>query len=334
MLNQEAMKKTESALVVKSNRLIEASYRLDIVEQRLILMAIHEARETGLGITSNNFLSIRADEYAMTFGLDPKITYSQLKNAAKTLFHRYVVLHDIHPETGRNRTIEARWVSSVAYVEGSGLVQLKFGDDVVPYITRLEEKFTSYKIKSISKMTSTYAIRLYELLMQWKNSGVREIDLEKFKQILQVEGQYPALKDFKNRVLDLAITQINQFSDLDVSYENIKLGRKVTGFMFFFGEKPPKKAEKPTKKPKATVKPETATPKPKDPPAQTRPKASAPMISFSGLEKALFQGLKKKCPGLTEQYILDLAKHDGVEAFSVLQTMDKAFLGVDCFELE
>lgn len=58
------------------------------------------------------------------------------------------------------------------------------------------------------------------------------------------------------------------------------------------------------------------------------------MVGFSGLEKALFQGLKKKCPSLTERYIIDLAKHDQVEPFEVLQTMDKAFSGVDCFELD
>ena len=328
------MSHSKNGLIVKSNRLVEASYRLDLSEQRLILLAINQARDLGVSITADSFLTIRASNYAKIFGTDMPTAYKQLSGAVKTLYQRSVRLHDIHPESGKARVIDVRWVSSVAYVEGAGLVQIKFTNDIVPLITVLESEFTSYKIKSVAQMTSTYAIRLYELLMQWKNSGVREIDLEKFKQILQVEGQYPALKDFKNRVLDLAITQINQFSDLDVSYENIKLGRKVTGFMFFFGEKPPKKAEKPIKKPKATIKPEAATPKPKDPPAQTRPKASAPMIGFSGLEKALFQGLKKKCPSLTEQYILDLAKHDGVEAFSVLQTMDKAFLGVDCFELE
>ena len=44
--------KTE--LVVKDNALINASYNLDLVEQRLILLAIVEARESGKGINAND----------------------------------------------------------------------------------------------------------------------------------------------------------------------------------------------------------------------------------------------------------------------------------------
>jgi hypothetical protein len=61
------MKKQENALVVKSNRLIEASYKLDIAEQRLILMAIDCARESGKGITADSLLTVWADEYAAMF---------------------------------------------------------------------------------------------------------------------------------------------------------------------------------------------------------------------------------------------------------------------------
>ena len=232
-------------LIVKSNRLVEASYRLDLAEQRLVLLAIESARSSGVTITTEHFLTVHADEYARTFGLDMKNAYHQLREAATGLYQRSVRIHDIDQQTAKPCVIDTRWMSTVKYVEGAGLVRFQFSGFVIPYITRLEEKFTSYHLKSISQMTSTYAIRLYELLMQWKKSGVREIDLQGFKQILQIEGQYPVLKDFKKYVLDLAITQINQFSDLDVSYENIKLGRKVTGFMFFFGEKPPKNQKQP-----------------------------------------------------------------------------------------
>ena len=68
----QSMKNSKNALVVKSNRLIEASYRLDVAEQRLILMAIYAARETGFGIKPNSFLTIRVDEYASMFSLDAK----------------------------------------------------------------------------------------------------------------------------------------------------------------------------------------------------------------------------------------------------------------------
>lgn len=314
------MKKQENALVVKSNRLIEASYKLDIAEQRLILMAIDSARESGKGITADSLLTVRADEYAAMFDLNPKITYTQLKSAVETIYNRSVRLHDKHPETGEDRVWDVRWVSAVAYVAGSGLVQIQFGAAIVPYITRLEGEFTSYKIKSVAQMTSTYGIRLYELLMQWGDVGRREIKLDEFKRMLQVEGQYPALKDFKNRVLDLAVSQVNEFSDLDVRYENIKFGRKVTGFMFFFGTK---KEPEPTPIPKATPK------KAKAPAPQKQPNIAA----FAGLEAYAFKALVRDFDFMTEDYVRQMMGKFGLDATATIKQL-REDMSPDNFVLE
>jgi plasmid replication initiation protein len=314
------MKKQENALVVKSNRLIEASYKLDIAEQRLILMAIDSARESGKGITADSLLTVRADEYAAMFELDPKSTYKQLKTAVETIYQRSVRLHDQHPETGEDRVWDVRWVSAVAYVAGSGLVQIQFGAAIVPYITRLEGEFTSYKIKSVAQMTSTYGIRLYELLMQWGAVGKREIKLDEFKRMLQVEGQYPALKDFKNRVLDLAVSQVNEFSDLDVRYENVKVGRKVTGFVFFFGEKQePEPAPKPKTSPKKAKAPE--------PPKERN------IAAFAGLEGYAFKTLVRDFDFMTEDYVRQMMGKFGLDATATMNRL-REDMSPDNFALE
>lgn len=59
-----------SEFVVKDNVLIQASYTLDTVEQRLILLAITEARQTGRGITENSLLEIHASSYINTFNVE------------------------------------------------------------------------------------------------------------------------------------------------------------------------------------------------------------------------------------------------------------------------
>lgn len=223
-------------LVVKSNRLIEASYRLDLVEQRVILLAIVNARETGLGLNSDNFLPVTAKMYAERYGIDEKNAYRQIKEAARTLYERGFVLHDTDPETGLPRVIKTRWLSAASYIDGAGVIQLQFAGAVVPYIIRLEAEFTSYRLEKVANMTSAHAIRLYELLMQWGSAGRRKVSLEWFKQVLQVDG-YAAIKDFKKYVIDTAIGQINRHSDLTVAYEQVKTGRKVTHFVFRFDRK-------------------------------------------------------------------------------------------------
>lgn len=248
----------KNELVVKSNRLIEASYRLTLAEQRIILFSITEARRTQRGLNADDFLTIQAADYAEMFNVPVKQAYEQIKEAGRTLFRRYLVLYDIHPESGKDRMTELRWISKASYIDGAGAIQIRFEPDIIPYITRLEAEFTRYKLEKVARMSSAYAIRLYELLMQWGSVGQREIELEWLKKALMVDKDYKALCDFKKRVIDVALSQINEYSDLNASYSQRKTGRNVTHLIFTFS---PKEEPKPKK---------AKTRKPADPPDGSR----------------------------------------------------------------
>lgn len=226
-------------LVVKDNTLIQASYTLDTVEQRLILLAITEARETGNGITENSLLSIHASSYINTFHVEKNTAYEVLKTASKSLFDRYVTYHDINPLTKQNRSFHCRWVDKIGYEDHSGIVYMRFTQDIVPLITRLEENFTKYELQQISRLTSAYAIRLYELLIQWRSVGKTPIfDLTLFRGQLGVEkDQYKTMSNFKRFVLDFALAQVNEFTDITAQYEQYKTGRTITGLSFTFKSK-------------------------------------------------------------------------------------------------
>jgi plasmid replication initiation protein len=228
------MSKKTSQMIVKSNHLVEASYRLELSEQRAILMAIFLARENGLGITSDKFLTITAADYAAMFGIDINTAYEQLQSVGVSLYERTITLNDIHEPSNKPRKIQTRWVSAVSYVPDAALVQIQFSGVIVPYITKLEREFTSYKISMIAKMTSIYAIRLYELLIQWGGVGHRTVMIHDLKSTLAIDAGYAAIKDFKKRVVDPAVEQINKYTDIQVSYENVKDGRSICGLKFIF----------------------------------------------------------------------------------------------------
>ena len=223
-------------LVVKDNALIQASYTLGLAEQRLILLAILEARETGQGIDHNSLLRVHAHAYAEHFHIDKGNSYEVIKDASKGLFDRYVTYHDKNPKTGNDRSFHCRWVDKIGYEKATGMVYMRFTADVVPLITRLEEQFTSYELEQISQLGSGYAIRLYELLVQWRSVGKTPIfELEQFRQQLGVEEKkYSRMSDFKKYVLDFSVNQINEHTDITVKYEQHKQGRIITGFTFKF----------------------------------------------------------------------------------------------------
>jgi plasmid replication initiation protein len=233
-----------SKLIVKDNSLMQASYTLDMVEQRLILLAIAKARETGHGITENSLLEVHANSYINTFHVEKHTAYTVLKDASKSLFDRYVTYHDVNPKTGKDRSFHCRWVDKIGYEPNSGIVFLRFTQDIVPLITRLEENFTKYELQQVARLTSAYAIRLYELLIQWRSAGKTPIfDLQIFRQQLGVEvNQYKTMSNFKTYVLDFALKQVNEWTDITAQYEQHKTGRIISGFSFKFRQKKPKKS--------------------------------------------------------------------------------------------
>lgn len=236
-------------IIVKDNALINASYNLDLVEQRLILLAIIEARQTGKGINANDALEVHASSYINHFNVEKHTAYTVLKNAADDLFERRFSYQFIN-SNGNTEHVKSRWVSEIRYVENEALIKLIFAPSVVPLITRLEQHFTSYELKQVSQLSSRYAIRLYELLIAWRSTGqTPTFELSKFRNQLGIsDDEYKRMELFKRRVLDVAVSQVNELTDITVSYDQHKKGRTITGFSFSFKQK--KERQKSEPKPK------------------------------------------------------------------------------------
>ena len=224
-------------LVVKDNALINASYNLDLVEQRLILLAIIEARQSGKGINANDPLTIHAESYINQFSAHRNTAYEGLKSACKALFSRYFTYQE--PRGKAIANIQSRWVSQIAYIDEQAKVEIIFAPAIIPLITRLEKEFTKYDIQQVSGLSSGYAIRLYELLIAWRSTGKTPIiEINEFRKKLGVlDNEYKQMNNFKSRVLEPAITQINEKTDIKIKVEQHKTGRSITGFSFKFKQK-------------------------------------------------------------------------------------------------
>lgn len=229
----------KNELVVKDNALINASYNLEVTEQRLILLSIIRARETGEGITSESKLEIHASEYANRFNVTKEAAYYSLKSAVSNLFNRQFSYNQKYKNTNKIETVKSRWVSNISYVDDLAILRITFAPEVVPLITKLEKQFTSYQLKQVTQLTSKYAIRLYEILISWRELGKTPVLMMqdiRFRLGLQ-GGDYPRIDTFKKRVLEPAIKQINLYTDIEATYEQFKEGRTIVGLKFMFKEK-------------------------------------------------------------------------------------------------
>jgi plasmid replication initiation protein len=237
----------DTALIYKSNALVEASYRLSVYEQRIVLACIAQVRRDA-PLTDQQLYKVSAQQIADMTGTQLGTAYQNLKSASERLYRREVTLREAPNGKGRAKVRLTRWVQTVEYREAEGMVALRFGTDMVPYLSQLTEQFTRYALADVAHMDSAHAIRLYELLCQWRDAGEREVSIEWLRDAFQLDGKYPAIKDFKKRVLDIAVEQVNELSPMWVKWSQRKTGRRVSHLVFTFGEKP---SEKPVKAQKA-----------------------------------------------------------------------------------
>lgn len=222
-------------LVTKDNSLIGASYSLGVVEQRLIFLAIIEAREQKTLIEAGGLLRIYAQSYAKQFNVEKHTSYEAMKRAVEGLYEAGFAYSKIDERSGKIGHYKSRWVDKIGYIDDLGCVELVFASDVIPLITRLEARYTEYELKQVVGLQSEYAIRLYELIIQWRSVGkTSQISLVELREKLGLVDEYQRIEAFKRRVLDLAITQINEHTDITVEYEQHKQGRIIKGFTFKF----------------------------------------------------------------------------------------------------
>jgi plasmid replication initiation protein len=215
-------------VVVKANSLIEASYRLSIDEVRILALTIGTMDPK----SNQKIFDFTVADFVREF---PEISqdnaYKQIQGAIKRIYERSVKTED------KDRVTEFRWVSSRTYFKKEGRFRIAMTDEVMPYLTQLKGQFTQYQLKHIAYFNSVHSIRIYELITQYRKVGEREITVEKLKEWLQVEESYSRWNNFKARVLDPAISEINEKSDLFVEVEQIKRGRSIHALKFLISPK-------------------------------------------------------------------------------------------------
>ena len=230
----------DSRLVVKDNSLIDASFNLSLVEQRLMLLAIVEARELPK-LTPETPIEVKATAYREQYKTDKSEAYKQLADASKQLFNRQFSYIDRYADT--DAITVSRWVNEVTYVHDKGMVVMYLNRNVISMISRLYENFTQYYLEQVSDFKSKYSIRLYELLIKYKELGSsKKYTIDELRSLLGVENtEYKTMSLFKVNVLDKAVKEINTKTDIQIKYDQFKEGRAISHIIFKLSKKKEKK---------------------------------------------------------------------------------------------
>jgi plasmid replication initiation protein len=206
-------------IVVKDYKLINARYRLSTVQMKIILKVlslIHNKNDTEF------------ETYSLPLSFFEFLTNSKhhqrVKDECDNLLSKVLM---INTEDG---WLKIHWFSSFEYKRSLNIIEATIDPKLKPYLLQLKSKFKPYEIKYIMEMDSEYAIRIYELCKQYEHTFTRKrkFELQELHQLMQVPKTYTKrYPDFRVNVLDVAVKEINKFSDIKISYEAIKRGKPV-----------------------------------------------------------------------------------------------------------
>jgi len=218
--------------VSKSRFIVKESYALSLAEHRLILSCIAKIDRTK---DVPDEITITAEEFQRDWPELKTNVYSQMQVAVSALWERTIKI----AEPKYKKRVWLRWVQRATYDDGNATITLRFSDDIKPFLGNLHENFMQLRMNEIRGFKSSYTIRLFELLMQFKKKGFYIISVEDFKIAFGVDEikSYSNFAQLNQKILKIAIKEINAKSSWEVGLDLKKRGRTVTHLQFFFGQK-------------------------------------------------------------------------------------------------
>ncbi len=232
---EEVKKVNKNALATMHNNLIQARHRLSLEEIRLMdtIISFIQPEDEDFKIYKIS-VSILKELYPT----ERKDIYDVVKRTIEGLLRKPIKIERID-EKGNREFFMANFIADGSYKEGKGYFEVSISARLKPYLLQLKDLFTRIPLRYTYVLRSSYSIRLYELLKQYEQTGFRVDYLPDLKEMLGIKkDEYKDWRNFERIVLKRAVKEINEKTDLEVSYKKKKTGRKITHIEFTIRTKP------------------------------------------------------------------------------------------------
>lgn len=218
------MQEKEGQIQVRQhNAITNARHDLSSVQLDIYFMLLSLLRS---GDTQNTKYEIGVLQIEEITGR--KWNYQQLRDATAGLIGKVFEIEE------KDGLLQVSMMSSAKYLKGKGKIQLTISEDLKPYLVDLKNNFTSFQLYCVLSMSSKYAKWMYVQFSRWKDVGYYSYELEDLKILLNLKDpkgkipeQYKQWGQFKDYVLEPAVRQINELSDINISFQIEKKGKSV-----------------------------------------------------------------------------------------------------------
>lgn len=222
----KGMVKTDlsNRMIVKiSNNFNMASYSVSSIAMDLLFLFMTETKNEDDDVS---FFRVTSSEIEKKLG--KRININSLQRAAIELRRSPVLFYWCDERTGKVTTSETSFCHTITY--NDSYVELMFSNAMKKYLLNLKSRFTYFQLENTSSLSSKYSKRLYLFLKQYENTHILTISVEDLKKMLQNNSsQY---FNFKKDVINVAIKEINEKTDIKISVKEYKKNKNVERLEF------------------------------------------------------------------------------------------------------
>ena len=227
----------ENTIVKKSEILVRSRYTLSPLALKFLSCIIANVKR---GDPADQEYVFNISRFSELTGQKTHRIYELIDQATSELLRNPL---KIPTEEGKG-FLKFNWISSASYLYGQGSVSFCIDKKLRPYIVDLKERFLKYRLENILKLKSSYSIRIYEILKDWISQEKRYNKKHVIEKIVSVDWIRDTLEiplsyrysDLKRFILKKAQKELEEYTDLKFTFEEIKTGRKVSHLKFYIIE--------------------------------------------------------------------------------------------------
>lgn len=221
-IRRKASELKGSKVAVQSNALINARYDMTAFQKKILLYIISKIQPEDKDF--QNYI-INVKEFVEEADYRSKMLYDKLRKDTKALISK---VYEIEEHDG---LLQVSILAKAKYLKDQGQIQVAFAPDLKPYLLQLKEQFTATPLRYVLNFKSAHSIRIYEMLQQFKHTGIFVASVEDLKYRLSLEDKYQAYTLFKRRVVEQAQRELAH-TDMAFDFREIRRGRKVVRIEF------------------------------------------------------------------------------------------------------
>ncbi len=211
--------------VIKGNDLIEAKRAMHLTSREKKLVSYMVASISPYDDDFKEY-SFPVAQFAEFFNITDKNVNKEYEIIATGIISKPFTVEN------EQEKFTVAWLSEVAYNKKTKHIHFRFSPRLKPYLIKLKKYYTQYRMINLINLENCHSEAMYELLKQYESIGHRRINIDDLRQMLGIQDSYPLYSNFRAKVIEPTVEEINEHTDIGVSYEEIKESRKVVGLNF------------------------------------------------------------------------------------------------------